>query len=163
MTTTMLYVLCVVIGGATGLRSMTGIALVTVGAHQGGHFGGWLHLTGTRLSFLARPVTMYIFLLLALGELIADKLPVPSRITPGPLAVRAIFGGLCASALAAAAGQSWILPALLGAVAAIGGGYAGYWLRRTITSKGVPDLPIALVEDATAILLAWFAVSRFGA
>ena len=41
------------------------------------------------------------------------------------------------------------------------GAYAGYWPRRGITSRGVKDLPIALLEDATAILLALFAVSRF--
>jgi uncharacterized membrane protein len=46
-------------------------------------------------------------------------------------------------------------------VAAVVGAYAGYWLRRGITSRGVKDLPVALLEDATAILLALFAVSRF--
>ncbi len=169
MTLTMLYVLCVLIGGVSGLRSMTGIAMVTIGAHL-----GWLHLAGTGLGFLARPISMYIFVLLALGELIADKTPaIPSRITPGPLGARAVFGGLCASALAVAAGASWILPALLGAIAAVAAAYAGYWLRRTITigntntgeltRKRVPDLPIALLEDAVAILLALFVISRFGA
>lgn len=182
MTPTMLYVLCVFIGGVTGLRTMTGIAMVTVGAHL-----GWLHLAGTGLGFLARPVTMYIFIVLAIGELISDKLPVPARTTAGPLAARAIFGGFSASALALAAGETWIVPALLGAVCAVAGAYAGYWLRHTITTIGkrpgstarstagstttsgeaairsVPDLPIALLEDATAILLALFVVSRFGA
>ena len=169
MTPTMLYVLCVLIGAVTGLRSMTGIAMVTVGAHR-----GWLHLAGTGLRFLARPVSMYIFVLLAVGELIADKMPVPSRVSAGPLVLRAVFGGLSASALAAAAGESWVAPALLGAVGAVGGAYAGYWLRRTITRtadatgkgeprRGVPDLPVALVEDAIAIGTAWFVVSRFGA
>jgi len=158
MTPTMLYVLCVLIGGVTGLRTMTGIALVTVGAHR-----GWLHLAGTSLGFLAKPVSMYIFIALAIGELISDKLPVPARTGAGPLAARAVFGGLSASALAFAAGENWIVPALLGAMAAVAGAFAGYWLRRTITSKGVPDLPIALLEDAVAILLALFVVSRFGA
>ncbi len=158
MTPTMLYMLCILMGGVTGLRSMTGMAMVTVGAHR-----GWLHLAGTGLGFLAKPVSMYIFIVLAIGEFIADKLPVPARTSAGPLAARAVFGGLSASALAAAAGEGWIVPALLGAIAAVGGAYAGYWLRRTITSKGVPDLPIALLEDATAIGLALFVVSRFGA
>ena len=161
MTSTMLYVLCVLIGGVTGLRTMTGIAVVAIGAQTSWPQLGWLHLAGTGLGFLARPVSMYIFVALAIGELISDKLPVPARIQPGPLVARAAFGGLSASALAVAAGESWIAPVLFGAIAAVIGAYAGYWLRRTITSRGVMDLPIALLEDATAILLAVFAVSRF--
>jgi uncharacterized membrane protein len=105
---------------------------------------------------------MYVFVVLAIGELIADKLAfVPSRIQTGPLAARFVLGGLCASALALAAGLPWIFPAAVGGVAAVLGAYAGYWLRRGITSRGVKDLPVALLEDATAILLALFAVSRF--
>jgi uncharacterized membrane protein len=166
MTPTMLFVLCCLLGGVSGLRTMTGIAMVTIAAHL-----HWLHLGGTALGFLARPVSMYIFVALAIGELISDKLPVPSRTQPGPLAARAVFGGFSASALAVAAGANWIVPALLGAISAVAGAYAGYWLRRTITAKrpdtgegkGIPDLPVALLEDAVAIGLAWFVVSRFGA
>jgi uncharacterized membrane protein len=162
MTPTILYLLCVVIGGVSGLRSMTGIAMVTIAAQTRWPHLGWLHLAGTALSFLAKPVAMFLFVVLALGELIADKLPVvPPRIQPGSLAARFGLGALSASALALAAGMSWILPALVGGIAAIVASYAGYWLRRTITSRGVKDLPIALLEDATAILLALFAVSRF--
>ena len=171
MTPTMLYLLCVVIGGATGLRTLTGIAMVCIAAQTGWpHLGsqqlgwqhqGWLHLAGTGLGFLAMPISLYIFVALAVGELIADKLPVPSRIQPGPLMARAAFGGFAASALAVAAGALWVVPALLGAVAAVVGAYAGYWLRRMITRRGMKDLPVALLEDATAVLLALFAVSRF--
>ena len=176
MTPTMLYVLCCLPGGVSGVRTMTGIAMVTIAAHL-----RWLHLGPTALGFLARPVSMYIFVALAIGELISDKLPVPSRTQPGPLAARAVFGGFSASALAVAAGASWSGPALLGAISAVAGAYAGYWLRRTITTgaptaattdaaagtakrtKRIPDLPVALLEDAVAIGLAWFVVSRFGA
>lgn len=162
MTSTILYLLCVVIGGVSGLRSLTGIAIVTIAAQKGWPHLGWVHLGGTGLSFLAKPVTMYIFVVLAIGELIADKLPfTPSRIQAGPLAVRFLLGAFCGSALAVAAGMPWLFPAVVGGVSAVVGAYAGYWLRRSITSRGVKDLPIALLEDATAILLALFAVSRF--
>jgi uncharacterized membrane protein len=162
MTTTILFLLCMLIGGATGLRSMTGIAIVTLAAQPHWPHLKWLHLTGTGLNFLAHPVAMFIFVLLALGELVADKLPfIPARIQPGPLAARFAFGALCASALAVGAGASWIVPALIGGIAAIVAAYVGYWLRRSVTARGVKDLPVALVEDATAILLALFAVSRF--
>ena len=162
MTPTILFLLCLLIGGATGLRSMTGIAMVTLAAQPHWPHFKWLHLSGTGLNFLAHPVAMIIFVVLALGELVADKLPVvPARIQPGPLAARFAFGALCASALAVAAGASWIVPALIGGIAAVVAAYAGYWLRRSITSRGVKDLAVALLEDATAILLALFAVSRF--
>jgi uncharacterized membrane protein len=162
MTSTILFLLCVVIGGVSGLRSLTGIAIVTIVAQRGWPHLGWLHLGGTGLSFLGAPVAMYIFVVLAIGELIADKTSfVPPRIQAGSLAVRFVLGALCGSALALVAGQSWVFPAAISGVAAVVAAYAGYWLRRGITSRGVKDLPIALLEDATAILLALFAVSRF--
>jgi uncharacterized membrane protein len=162
MTSTILYLLCVVIGGVSGLRSLTGIAVVTIAAQRGWPHLGWLHLGSTGLNFLTKPLAMFVFVVLAIGELIADKLPfIPSRIQAGPLAVRFLVGGLCGSTLAVAAGMPWVFPAAVAGVTAIAGAYAGYWLRRSITSRGVKDLPIALLEDATAILLALFAVSRF--
>lgn len=162
MTPTILYVLCILIGGATGLRSMTGIAIVTLAAQRTWPHLAWLHLWPTGLHFLSLPVSMIVFCVLAIGELIADKLPfIPSRTQAGPLAVRFVFGALCASALSLAAGLPWLFPAAIGGVAAVVAAYAGYWLRHTITSRGVMDLPVALAEDATAILLALFAVSRF--
>jgi uncharacterized membrane protein len=162
MTSTILYLLCVVIGGATGLRSLTGTAVVTIVVQRGWPHLGWLHLGGTGLNFLTKPAAMYVFVVLAIGELIADKLSfTPPRIQAGPLALRFLLGALCGSALAVAAGIAWFFPAAIGGISAIVGAYAGYWLRRGITSRGVKDLPIALLEDATTILLALFAVSRF--
>jgi uncharacterized membrane protein len=162
MTPMMMYVLCVVIGGATGLRSMTGVAVVSIAAQRGWPDLGWLHLGPTGLAFLGKPIWMYVFLVAAVGELITDKLSfVPPRIQPGPLVWRFIMGAVCGSALALAAGLSWIFPAAVGGVAALVGAYAGYWLRRSITSRNVKDLPVALLEDAIAILLSLFAVSRF--
>jgi uncharacterized membrane protein len=162
MTETILFLICIVIGGASGLRSLTGIAVVTIVAQRGWPHLGWLHLGGTGLSFLGTPIAMYLFIVLAIGELIADKTAfVPPRIQAPSLGARFVLGALCGSALALAAGMPWVFPAAVAGAAAVVGAYAGYWLRRTITSHGVKDLPIALLEDATAILLALFAVSRF--
>lgn len=162
MTPTMLYVLCVVIGGVSGLRSLTGIAIVSIAAQRGWPHMTWLHLGATGLAFLEKPVWMYVFAFAALCELVADKLPfVPPRIQAGPLVWRFLTGGVCAAALALAAGLPWIFPAGVGGVAAVIGAHIGYWLRRSITSRNVKDLPVALLEDATAILLALFVVSRF--
>jgi uncharacterized membrane protein len=162
MTETILLLLCVVIGAVSGLRSLTGIAVVTIAAQRGWPHLGWLHLGGTGLGFLGTAVAMYLFVVLAVGELIADKSSfVPPRIQAASLAARFVLGALCGSALALAAGMPWVFPAAVAGIGAVVGSFVGYWLRHTITSHGVKDLPIALVEDATAILLALFAVSRF--
>ena len=148
MTFTIVFSLAFLIGCVCGLRSMTGPALVCWGAHL-----GWLQLDGSRLGFLHNPVSLAVFTLLAIGELIADKLPfIPSRVTPGPLVVRFLFGALCGSALGISAGVAWFGPALLGGIGGVAGAYAGYLLRRSLTAgKGLPDLPVALVEDLIAV------------
>ena len=65
-----LLLLCFLLGCVTGLRSLTPPATVCWAAHL-----GWLHFAGTKLAFLGRLVTLIVFTLLALIELIADKLP----------------------------------------------------------------------------------------
>ena len=69
------FVLAFLIGVIAGLRSMTAPAAVSWAARL-----GWLHLENTPLAFLGFPSTPYILTVLAIGELIADKLPkTPSR------------------------------------------------------------------------------------
>jgi uncharacterized membrane protein len=134
------------IGCICGLRSMTAPALVAWGAHL-----GWLHLEGSRLAFFAHPVTLLIFSLFAIGELIADKLPfIPARIQAGPLGVRILFAALCATALCISGAQALWLGAILGVVGAVLGAFAGYAYRRSFGGK-VPDLLLALLEDLVAV------------
>jgi uncharacterized membrane protein len=60
----------IIIGFATGLRSMTTPAVVAWAAHL-----GKLGLGATWLSFMASPITVGYFELFALGEFVADLLP----------------------------------------------------------------------------------------
>src|SRR5580692_6368350 len=63
------------IGVVTGLRSLTGPAVTSWAAHL-----GWLSLIGTPMRFMASIVTVAIFTVLAVVELVADKLPsTPAR------------------------------------------------------------------------------------
>jgi len=63
------------IGVIAGLRSLTAPAAVAWAAHR-----QWLTLAGTPLAFMGSLPALIIFVLLAIGELIADKLPAtPSR------------------------------------------------------------------------------------
>jgi len=92
---------------------------------------------------------------LALGELIADKLPVPSRTMPVALAVRALAGAAAGASIVGKAADDrdrWIGGAL-GALAAIGFSYAGAAYRER-ASRYVPSFVAALVEDGVAISLA---------
>jgi len=158
MTPTTVFLLALLIGWVCGLRSMTGPAVVCWGAHL-----GWLQLEGSKLGFLNSPISVGVFTLFALGEMVADKLPkTPSRLAPGSLAVRCVFGAICAEALCIAGGGGLLVGWALGAVGGGAGAYAGYHVRRWLTmGKGLPDIIIALLEDVVAIGGGLLIVSRF--
>jgi uncharacterized membrane protein len=96
---------------------------------------------------------LIVFTLLAVVELIADKLPnTPARTAPVGLTARIFFGGACGLALATSAGISLSFSVLLGSTGALVGTFAGYHSRRLVVSKGhVPDLAVAVAEDMFAI------------
>src|SRR5215216_1602287 len=69
------FVLALGIGIVAGLRSLTAPAVLAWGAHL-----SWLDLHGSPLAFMESTTAVAIFSLLAIGELIADKLPmIPKR------------------------------------------------------------------------------------
>jgi uncharacterized membrane protein len=148
--------LAFLIGVVAGLRSMTAPAVVSWAAHL-----GWLHLENTGLAFLGSQYTAYILSVLAIGELIADKLPkTPSRKTPGPFIGRIVTGALSGAALGAPS-QALVGGLLAGAVGAVAGTLGGYEFRaRLVKAIGGNDLPIALLEDVIAIGSALLIVCR---
>ena len=152
-----LLLFCFLLGVVCGLRSMMAPAAVCWGARL-----GWLHFDGTRFAFIHNPITLIVFTLFALGELVADKLPkTPSRTAPPGLIARAVFGAACGAALAVSAGGSLGPAIALGLIGALAGTYGGYAVRHAITAGGkIPDLPVALVEDVIAIGLGFFVVSH---
>ena len=158
MAVALVLLLAFLIGIVCGLRSLTGPALLCWGAHL-----GWLNLAGSHLAFLASLISVIIFSLLALFELIADKTPkIPPRTTAGPLVWRILVGGFCGAAFAVAGDASLGLCCLLGSLGGVLGAFAGYTARRALTSHGrLPDLPVALFEDLIAIGGGLFLVSRF--
>src|SRR6476469_5296910 len=148
MASTTIVALAFLIGVIAGLRSMTAPAFIAWGARL-----GWLPLTGTTLSFLGSAVAAWLFTALALGELIADKLPnTPSRTRPGPFAGRIVSGALCGAALTGTTGGSLVAGAVLGALGAVTGTLGGYTARRRLVAAlGVPDHLVALAEDVVAV------------
>ncbi len=151
-----MYAFAFLIGVVAGLRSMTAPAVVSWAARL-----GWLRLGGTPLAFLGATVTPYILSVLAIGELINDKLPkTPSRKTPVPFAARVVMGALCGAALGAP-GQALTGGIVAGGLGAVAGTLGGYEARTgLVKATGGKDLPIALIEDAIAIGGALWIVSQ---
>ncbi len=149
-------VYCFLLGGVTGLRSMSGPALVCWGIHL-----GWLTVAGSPLLFLGNPISLAAFSVLAVGELIGDKLPqIPNRIDPGPLVVRMVFGGMSGWALALSGHAPVVAGVACAAVGAVAGAFAGFHIRRAITRKGAKDFVVAMVEDLIAVGGGIFLISR---
>ncbi len=91
------------IGFFSGLRAFSPLALVSWLA-----VWGWIPLAGSRFWFVGTTPSAALLSILALGELIADKLPkMPPRTQPGLLAARVITGALSAAGLCFSAGRSW--------------------------------------------------------
>lgn len=150
------YLLAFLIGGVTGLRSMMAPCAVSWAARL-----GWLHLENGPLAFLGAAATPYIFTVLAICELIVDKLPkTPSRKSATGMSARLVSGALCGAAVGASHG-SLIGGLIAGAIGAMAGTLAGYEFRmRLVKAIGGNDLPIALLEDAIAVALGFWTVSR---
>src|SRR5271155_814083 len=137
------YVFAFLIGVIAGLRSLTAPAVVSWAARL-----GWLHVENTWLAFLGFAATPYILSVLAIGELIADKLPnTPSRKAPPGFIARIVTGGLSGAAIGATGG-SWTIGLAAGVIGAVVGTFGGYEFRsRLVKATGGKDLPIALLED----------------
>jgi len=146
--------LAFLIGVVAGLRAFTAPAAVSWAARL-----GWLHLENTWLAFLGYSAAPYILTVLALGELINDKLPkTPSRKAPPGFIARIVTGAICGAARGVV-GDAIIGGLVIGAIGAVAGTLGGYELRsRLVRATGGNDLPIALLEDAIAVISAYLLV-----
>jgi uncharacterized membrane protein len=145
------------LGFVAGLRALVTPAVVAWAAHL-----GWLNLGNSPLAFMGSIITVAIFSLLAVFELVNDPLPrTPKRTAPFPLGARILTGGLCGGCVFAASNQPLIIGAILGGVGAVIGAFVGYNIRRRlVTALNIKDLFIGLLEDLVTIGLACFFVSR---
>lgn len=143
------------IGVLSGLRALTPAAVVAWAAHRGA-----LSLGGG-LAWMGSTAAMVVLVVLAIGELIADKLPsTPNRTAPPGLVARLVLGGLTGACLASAGGASAVVGAGLGAVGGLVGAFGGYQARTGIQrASGLPDVVVALLEDLVTIAGALWVVS----
>ncbi|BBY89607.1 MULTISPECIES: DUF4126 family protein [Mycolicibacterium] len=147
MTQVLVIVLALLIGVVAGLRALTPPAAVAWGG-----FLGWINLDGTWAQWVAHPITLAVFTVLLLGELITDQLPkTPSRKVPPQFAARLISGGFAGAVIGTAWGHPW---ACLGAgvIGAVLGTLGGAWARGAVAAKAGKDLPAALSEDVVAVV-----------
>jgi uncharacterized membrane protein len=158
MNTSLVLCLTFAIGVIAGLRAFTAPAVVSWAAHL-----GWINLHGSHLAFLGSIITVVIVTLLAIFELINDKLPTtPNRTTSFPLGVRIVTGAMCGMALAIGGGQGVPLGLVAGIVGALVGTFGGYQARHQIvTQLKVKDIGVALTEDLIAIGGGLLIVTRF--
>jgi len=142
---------CCLLGAASGLRSQMGMAGVVLRGPRSAK-PAWLQGKAARRVVVA----------LALGELVADKLPsTPNRTEPAGLAARIGLSALSCGILASSAGQGGPVPIIVGAATAVGAAYAGMTARAAL-ARHVPPIVAALAEDALAVTLsaaAWPAAS----
>ena len=146
------------IGVFSGLRSLTAPAATAWAARL-----GWLKLRSP-LIWMGSLASVTVFTVLALAELVSDKLPkTPSRTAPPGLIARILLGGLSGAAVVGAGNsQSWLLGAVVGAIGGIVGCFGGYQVRRCLVKAlGSADFVVAILEDAIAIGGSLWVVSRF--
>ena len=145
------------LGAISGLRSASGPAFVGRAASRGD-----MDLEGTSLAFLGGPGLSKALTLAQLGELVGDKLPVtPSRTGWPPLLGRAVSGGLAGAAVFLSEGRRAATGAIFGCSAAVAAAFAAENLRALVVEKsGLPDLGVAVAEDAVVLLVGSRATSK---
>ena len=141
------------LGLATGLRSMTPMAVLCWFAYAGQLSADW----APWVSHLSLAI---VFTVLALGELIADKTPrIPDRVSATPLIWRLLLAGFIGAYAAASMQGPGLEGVLLAVVGALIGAFGGYMLRRDLVQKfDCRDWHIAIAEDVLAIGVAVWAL-----
>lgn len=148
MTHVLVLVLALLIGVVAGLRALTPPAVVAWGGLL-----GWLPLEGTWAQWVGHPVTVGILTVLLVVELVTDQLPkTPSRKTPPQFVSRLVTGAFAGAVVGAGWHYTYssIGAGIVGAVLGTLGGYEAR--RRLVAANGGHDLPVALTEDAIAVL-----------
>lgn len=146
MTHFLVLLLALLIGVVAGLRALTAPAVVAWAAAL-----HWINLDGTWVQWLSHPVSVAILTVLAVGELVTDKLPkTPARTAAPSFAARLVLGAFAGAVIGTAWAYTW---SALGAgvIGAVLGTLGGYEVRTRLAASRGRDLPIALLEDSLAV------------
>ncbi len=143
------YVKAICMGVVAGMRSMSAPAFVSSYLARKES----KELADSPFGLMGSRRVVQALTIAAVGEMVADKLPViPDRIAPGPLAARILSGALCGASLCTAEGKRARVGAICGGLSAVASAYAFYHLRRKIgQTEALPDAALGLSEDALVI------------
>ncbi|HEV2710435.1 MAG TPA: DUF4126 family protein [Edaphobacter sp.] len=144
------------LGAGTGMRTFTPMAVLCWFA-----YAGYVPVDGTWAFWVAKLAVAIVFTVLALAELVGDKLPrTPDRTSTGPLLARLLLGGLIGGIVAASLNGSGMEGVILGVGGALVGAFGGHLIRREIVERsGGKDWPVAVAEDLVTV---GFAVLALG-
>ncbi|MBK0379416.1 DUF4126 family protein [Mucilaginibacter segetis] len=141
----------ILLGSMAGMRTMYAPAVIShiLSRHPD------KNIQDSDLSFLQSITTSKILKVLALGELIGDKLPqTPARIKPISVTARLLSGLLVGSSIYKSKGKNKLGGASIAAVAALVSTFSIYFLRKAIgKNTRIPDPFIGAIEDALVIYL----------
>jgi uncharacterized membrane protein len=157
MTMTMLawLVALPLLGVVTGMRTFVPMAVLCWFAYRGN-----LPVDGTWAAWTGHLVTALIFSVLAVGEIVGDKLPkTPNRTNLLGMTGRIIVGGLMGAIVATALDGSVFEGILLAVSGAFVGAHAGYLVRRElVVLLRWKDWHVAVFEDVIAVVWAVLAM-----
>lgn len=148
--------LAFLIGFFTGLRALTPPAVTAWAVH----LGWWA--PQSPLAWIGTTPAVILFTILALLELVGDKLPsTPARTATPGLIARIAMGGFTGACLGSALPVTGVLGAVLGVAGSLIGTFGGYRVRIGLArALGTPDFVVALLEDVVTIAGAVWVVSR---
>jgi uncharacterized membrane protein len=147
MTHFLVLLLALFIGVVAGLRSLTAPAELSWAALL-----HWINLNGTWASWMGNIITVIVLSILAVVELVGDKLPkTPNRTAPPVFVARIVLGAFAGAVIGTAWGYRW---GGLGAgvIGAVLGTLGGYQARTRLAAAHGHDLSVALLEDAVAVV-----------
>jgi uncharacterized membrane protein len=157
MTMTMLawLVALPLLGVVTGMRTFLPMAVLCWFAYR-----GELPVDGTWAAWTGHLTTAIIFSVLAVGELVRDKLPkTANRTNLVPMLGRLVLGGLVGAIVATGLDGSVFEGILLSVSGAFIGAHAGYLVRRELVILlGWKDWHVAVFEDVIAVVWAVLAM-----
>jgi uncharacterized membrane protein len=148
MTHALVLLLALLIGVVAGLRAFTAPAVVAWAAML-----HWINLDGTWAAWMGHWGTVAVLTVLAVAELVSDKMPtLPSRKSAPQFLVRIATGAFAGAVLGTAWGYRWgsLGAGMIGAVLGTIGGYAAR--TSLVAANGGRDRPVALGEDVVAVI-----------
>lgn len=141
------------LGFAAGLRSMTPAGILAAERNDASLRAGWKDW-----PILSSSAGRVVLQASAVGEMVMDKMPfVPPRTAPESLWARLVSGGVAGLAIGTTSSGAAVKATALatGVIGSLAGSYGGQAYRGKVTkATGLPDLPVALVEDVAAVLIA---------